>query len=416
MKIVHLSTSDRNGGAAIAAYRLNDAINRINKEDLSELLVRDKTSSSEYVIGIDDKSTIYRFIKKLATIISSRVTQSLLKPFGTFSIDKGYYRLSKHSLIKEADIIYLHWCNNGLLNIKETTRILKLGKPTYIFLHDMWYLTGGCHHSLGCKGFENDCKRCPLIGDSRLSRVSKRMLKQKSKLSKFKNLTMISPSHWMDKQVEVSSIFKNSKHVVIPNILPSEIFKPIDQYKAREILNLPQDKKLIMFMAVGGTDNPYKGWQELKDALCQLNLDLTPELMVIGNNVSKKDQEMIGLKIHSFGKIQDEISLPLLYSAADLFVTPSLAESFSQVSAEAQSCGCPVVGFKIGGIPDVIVEKERANLVEPKDSKALAAKISEVLCHSERLDERIYRHNEMERKFGESQIIDQHKALWIQNS
>ena len=169
-----------------------------------------------------------------------------------------------------------------------------------------------------------------------------------------------------------------------------------------------------MFLADGGTSNPYKGWQYLKDSLKLLNQSKNIELVVVGNEVSEIDITEIGMKIHSFGKVTDEITLPIFYSAVDIFVTSSLADNAPQVVVEAQSCGCPVIGFRVGGIPDMMLPSQIENLVQPKNARALADKIMMVLGEERTIDERDNMHLEIEKVFGPSSVITKHKQLWEQ--
>lgn len=414
VKVIHVSTSDRLGGAAIAAKRLNDVFNEYNID--SKLLIRDRTLDSNKILDINAQ---YGNFKKLGLhLISSGfnvLVQKMLRPIrGTFSLSYGFYRISELDELKTSDIVYIHWCNQSFISIKEIERILKIGKPTIIVLHDMWYLTGGCHHSLGCEGLKNCCYKCPAIGRKSFSWMAKIQLKLKKRLSQYNNLSIVSPSFWMDRNISDLSIYKNNRHLVIPNVLPIETFKPLDKKISRSILDLPRDKKLVMFLADGGTSNPYKGWQYLKDSLKLLNQSKNIELVVVGNEVSEIDITEIGMKIHSFGKVTDEITLPIFYSAVDIFVTSSLADNAPQVVVEAQSCGCPVIGFRVGGIPDMMLPSQIENLVQPKNARALADKIMMVLGEERTIDERDNMHLEIEKVFGPSSVITKHKQLWEQ--
>lgn len=412
-KVIHISTSDRLGGAAIAAKRLNDTFNENNIDSI--LLTRDCTTSSERILDINTKyGNFKKFYLKLASSGFNLLSKTIIKPIrGTFSLPYGFYRISKLKELRVADIIYIHWCNQSFISISEIERILKIGKPTFLVLHDMWYLTGGCHHSLDCGGLKNTCSKCPAIGRNSFSWLAKKQLKLKKRLANYNNLTIVSPSLWMEKNVSDLSIFRNNRHLVILNPLPTEIFKTFDKITSRNILGLPVDKKLVMFLADGGTSNPYKGWQYLKKALMLLD-NKNIELVVVGNEVSEADREEIGMKIHSFGKINDEIILPLFYSAVDLFVSSSLADNAPQVVVEAQSCGCPVVAFKVGGVPDMMLPSQIGNLVQSKNSRALADKITMFLCEEQKIEDRNRMHLEIEKIFGTSSVIKKHKQLWKQ--
>ena len=412
MKIIHLSTADRSGGAPIAAYRLNEAMNATDGIE-SKMIVLKKTSSNDQIVNLSGRySTFKKLFTRLYSIIIPALQYRTLKPSGVFSISNGIHHPSTSRYVKAADIIYIHWCNGGYINLKEIRRILRLGKPTYVFLHDMWLLTGGCHNSLDCKGFLADCRSCPFVGSHLAQLLVRRQQHLKRLLAKFDNLILLSPSSWMEDQITKSRNFKNVRHAVTYSPLSLDVFRPIDKAVARKLLNLPTDKKLILFVADGGTSNPYKGWRYLKEALKLLNQEQSIELVVIGNNLTNAEICEIGLKAHSFGRIHDELTLAIFYSAADLFVVSSLADNAPQVVVEAQACGCPVAGFMTGGIPDMMVPAEKSNLVNPKDSQALAQKIIEILKRTNSETDKISRHNHIAAKFGEKSVVDTHIQLW----
>ena len=385
MKIIHLSTADRSGGAPIAAYRLNEAMNATDGIE-SKMIVLKKTSSNDQIVNLSGRySTFKKLFTRLYSIIIPALQYRTLKPSGVFSISNGIHHPSTSRYVKAADIIYIHWCNGGYINLKEIRRILRLGKPTYVFLHD---------------------------GSHLAQLLVRRQQHLKRLLAKFDNLILLSPSSWMEDQITKSRNFKNVRHAVTYNPLSLDVFRPIDKAVARKLLNLPTDKKLILFVADGGTSNPYKGWRYLKEALKLLNQEQSIELVVIGNNLTNAEICEIGLKAHSFGRIHDELTLAIFYSAADLFVVSSLADNAPQVVVEAQACGCPVAGFMTGGIPDMMVPAEKSNLVNPKDSQALAQKIIEILKRTNSETDKISRHNHIAAKFGEKSVVDTHIQLW----
>jgi glycosyltransferase involved in cell wall biosynthesis len=183
-----------------------------------------------------------------------------------------------------------------------------------------------------------------------------------------------------------SALFENLAIEVIPNCLDTALFRPSDKTDARKALSLPADKKLVLFGAMNATTDTRKGFHFLKESLKILldggNLQET-ELVLFGES-ELSGQFNPGTKIHFLGKIPDAASLPLLYSAADVFIAPSVQENLSNTVMESLACGTPVVAFNVGGMPDMIRHKNNGYLAKPFECQDLADGISWVLENEKR--------------------------------
>lgn len=364
MRIVHLVTQSKIGGAAIASKRLNNALNQCGIDSS--------------IISIEDTSIYYQKIKyPILYRINKKIIPQTLKEYGLFSYANYGYDLMHNSKINDADIIYIHWIN-GLLSLKNIDKLCSLGKPVIIFLHDMWHLTGGCHHSFECTEYKKECKKCPAFFFR--NKLPQKQLEQKKKIfDKYSNITIVTPSNWLTKCAKESTLFANKNIITIKNCIDTSIFKYVDKVAARKFLNLPIEKKIICFGAHKATENPYKGWSYLVKALNEFsNQDFS--IMVFGESYNKEIVDSLPFETYFSGYINDEPTMALLYNAVDLFVMPSLAESFGMVAVEALACNTPVVGFDTGGIPDIIEKGKRGYLAVYKDSADLAEGIRQMLC------------------------------------
>lgn len=382
MKIVHVSTSDKSGGAAIATFRLNEAM-RLHQID-SKMLVYNKSSEEKSVVQIRGFFLKARYLLFFyLSLICKRLVLKSPFPlsFGLFSAS----HVSRSRLLKEADVIYLHFVNCGFLSIKEISSILSLGKPVIFFMHDMWILTGGCHYSFDCDKYMSYCSDCPNIQCKLLKNiVSYNFGRKQKKLSSKSNFFIVAPSLWLANCAKQSALFKGNAVSYIPNTLNISLFKPVEKSMARKHLNLPLNKKLILFGADGGSKNKYKGWEFLKKALHTLKIAGSEfEIIVFGNELDESAKVDIPFVVHSMGHIADIESLVFLYNAADVLVTPSLAEAFGQTIFESQACGTLVVGFNVGGIPDLIKHYQTGYLAKYKDSDDLALGIEWALQHKD---------------------------------
>lgn len=372
-RILHINRSDSQGGAAIAAYRHHDALRRAGFE--SKMLVVDKVTDDPDVLTIPQN-----FFSKYIPKVFNRLLTKRMNYYATWSYAGLGENPAEMECIKEADIIVLHWVNYYTLSIKAIEDILKTGKPVYWFMHDMWPITGGCHHSLECNRYKMHCDKCPMAhnraGSHRKQDLSWRQFEEKlKKLTPYKNLKFLTPSQWLDDRVRESALFKNHSVDVVRNVLDTGIFKPSLKTEARKRLGLPQDKKLILF----GADNissPYKGWPMLREVLQEPIGDA--EVVVYGRTPEGLQSE-IALRLHEMGHISDTNRLIDLYSACDVFVTPSLADNYPNVLIEAMACGLPCVGTNIGGIPELIYDNETGKLAKSMEAKDLREAIIDIL-------------------------------------
>jgi len=382
MKILHINFSAKKGGSGIAAYRLHEAM--INAGIDSKMLVVDKSPT----IPTTDRIYLLERINVIRMSIYNKLEQLILKMFASTSfwaLGLWGVDLSKHSLLLEADAIIIHWVNGGMLSIEGVQKVLRLNKPVYWFMHDMWPITGGCHHSFDCTKYVEHCGSCPLLNRFQTKSDISRLIHKKKydAWHSFKNIHVITPSKWLNECVEKSSIFGEKRNYVCPNVIDTDVYKPYLQDIARRKFDLPVDKKIVLFGA-DSVYSPYKGWSYLQEALkivseCNDNV----ECVILGAAEKKELTEAISLPVHFVGRLNDDESLALLYNAVDVLIVPSLADNFPNVIAESLSCGTPVVGFDIGGIPELVLHKKNGYLAKYKDCNDLANGIQWVLNSTE---------------------------------
>lgn len=408
-RIVHISFSDNIGGAGIAAYRLHHAMVE-NKIDSKMLVVSKREDDSSVVVV--KKSKIKRVVSFVWEKIYSLFFNKSIITIGAFSTGKDGVKLSKHPFLLSADIIYLHWINWDTINISEVKNILSLNKPVYWFLHDMWPFTGGCHYSFECYKYITQCSLCPNIIKNNGRDIARNIFNYKiDQWSNYSNLCTISPSIWMKNCADKSKIFSICRNYHIPNLVETEIFKPCDKKTARKILNIADNKKVILFGADNGSLNPYKGWEYMVRALYLLRKYKDIEIVTFGKRINSADLCNIPLRIHSIGRMQDKYSLSLLYNSADVFIMPSLAENFGQTVLESMACGTPVVGFDVGGIPEIVITGVTGYLSKYKDADDLARGILYLLYHNN-LDEISKKCINIANDYSANNIVDKHVALW----
>lgn len=354
IKIVHINATDARGGAAIAMKRHSEAMNRAGFD--SRIVVANHPSLYEKIL----QSLFFRINHWRVEKLQAKANFSLMN-FGL--------PLYKKRIVRDADIIFLHWLCENTLSIDGVEQILKLGKPTFWYMHDMFPFTGGCHYSLECNRYTHDCKNCPQIGCAFKKNMAAKQLAEKIEhWSKYSNLEFIAPSTWESKCAEKSTLCRGHKVHVVANILDTDIYKPLD-IDAKVCLGLDPNKRTILFGATR-IGSPYKGSVYARECLSMLD-PKKYEGLVLG----KADKDFISglpIKVVQTGFLTKDEDIALAYNACDTFLMTSIAESFGQVVAEAMACGKPCVGFPTGGVTDLIRHKESGFLTTdyyPKELK-----------------------------------------------
>lgn len=380
MKILSLSDLDIHGGAARAMQRLHKGLLDIGEE--SKVLVNTKSRNDDTVIKYVNPR-----IKKLLNKTYQHHIR-FIKRIPDGSIESRFFpRLITESILQKIneinpDIINIHWISEGFIKIET---LGKIDVPIIWTLHDMWAFTGGCNYDQACGRYKLNCGYCPIlksIKDKDLSRNN--YLRKLNTYRKIKNITIVTPSQWLADTVSGSSLFSKDKIMVIPYGINAKMFKPVDKEFARNLLNLPLDKKIVLFGAVGAMSDDRKGCRYLLSSLKRVK-GSNIELAVFGGSKQSKG-DAFNIPVHFFGELSDDISLILLYSAADVMVVPSLQENLSLTIMESLSCGTPVVAFNIGGNGDMIDHKENGFLAKGFDTDDLANGINWIIDDEERAE------------------------------
>ncbi|MBO6125178.1 MAG: glycosyltransferase [Bacteroidaceae bacterium] len=374
MKVLLVSTSDMVGGGAIAAFRLMEALN--NNGVKAKMLVRDKLSSS---VTVAQTGTIIPKVLERLQIMSYLKGKLWQADTADFGID-----ITRTEEYKEADIIHLHWINQGMVSLSCLKKMIKDGKKIVWTLHDEWPYLGICHYRGDCQ--ETECRQCPLLPGN----IAHKHYLQKQNIYKKGNITFVGCSQWITDRAKQA--MPDAEVVHINNCVPHDIFRHIDQTEARKKLNLPLDNKIILFCSQNLNDER-KGFAFLQQALEKFTIHNSqfiiqgPQSMAMDSH-SPKGGEGGGLMTICIGKGGRYISSPeemaMMYAAADVFVTPSLQDNLPNTIAEAMSCGTPCVGFNVGGIPEMIDHLQNGYVAQYKDVNDLAEGIQYVLTHDMR--------------------------------
>lgn len=372
MKVLLVNTSEQTGGAAVACRRLLDALNKQGIE--AKMLVRDKQTDNPHVIAL--RKPLYMklcFLWERFVIWTNNLFSR--KNLFTISIANTGADITRLPAFKEADIIHLHWVNQGMLSLKGIRKILASGKPVVWTMHDMWPCTAICHHAKACKCYQTACQSCPYLRFPSTGDLSHRVFKQKKAVYAQGNLHIVAVSRWLSSLAQQSTLLGGKAISTIHNALSLNDFQPMDKKEARKLLQLP-DKHLIAFGAAR-IDDPIKGFDYLCEAIQKLihRGDFKQDdlhLLLFGGIKNTKLLDEIPVSYTYFGHIKDTARLSALYAAADVTVSASLYETFGQTLAEAQACGCLPVSFGNSGQTDIITHKVNGYLAEAYATEGLA--------------------------------------------
>ena len=384
MRVLIINTSERIGGAAIAANRLMDALR--NNGIQAKMLVRDKQTDNITVISLKKSLwSIWQFVWERIVIWKA----NHFKQHNLFAVDIANTGtdITTYPEFKEADIIHLHWVNQGMLSLKDLKKILQSGKPIVWTMHDMWPCTGICHHARKCDKYHKECHHCPYLYNGGAKKdLSHQTFKKKKELYQLSPITFITCSQWLKERAGQSALLDQHPIVHIPNPIKTNLFTPRNKVEARQKCNLPTDKKLILFGSVKITDKR-KGIDYFIES-CKILAEKHPELVNnLGVAVYGKESEqlksLVPFQVYALDYISNEKELVNVYNAVDLYVTPSLEENLPNTIMEAMACGIPCVGFNVGGIPEMIDHLHNGYVADYKSAEDFANGIHWTLSESE---------------------------------
>lgn len=360
MKILYLNGADVEGGAAKAATRLLQGVHAQGGDAF--LYVQRKYGAASLVAG--PESLFGRALGLARPTIEQLLSGLAMKTMqGPFCAALLPDRLSARVARSSPDILHLHW----VARMMRLETLHRFTMPIVWTLHDSWPFTGGCYLPGNCSRYRESCGACPVLGSTRENDLSQRVWCRKEKAWQGLDMTVIAPSRWMADCARASSLFRNRRIEVIPNAIDIQSYKPVERHAARRRFSLPLDKNLILFGAKSVTRDRNKGFYLFKEALRELaaiSRHDQIELVFFGSAETDKLSDL-AFKVHYLGWLDDDASLSQLYSAADLFVLPSIQESLGYTVMEAMACGTPCVAFRQGGVPDLIDHRLNGYLAQP---------------------------------------------------
>ena len=387
MRVLIVNTSEKTGGAAVAANRLMDALN--NNGVKAKMLVRDKVSEDITVVSLPHSPFLqWHFLwERWCAFWHLHFSKQHL-----WEIDMAVAGsdITKLREFQEADVIHLSWINQGMLSLKSIRKIIKSGKPVVWTMHDLWPATGICHYARGCNRYGSACGNCPLLPHKGSKNdLSNKIFRRKQALYHGGSIYFVSCSKWLERQAKRSALFVGQHITNIPNPIDTHVFCPQDKAEARIHAGLPADKRLILFVSQKVTDER-KGMTYFVEAIEKMVAE-HPEMKgntaiaILGGH-SEEVAEKLALPAYPLGYVSDERIIVSVYNSVDAFVLPSLEDNLPNTIMEAMACGVPSVGFRVGGIPEMIEHQKNGYVANYRDVDDLAHGIHWVLEEADRKD------------------------------
>jgi glycosyltransferase involved in cell wall biosynthesis len=369
MKVLHLWKSDspsHGGGGAGSMYRLHSNLRRAGID--SKILCEIKTTGSPHVTRI-----------RLRSRWESRI-RPITERLGLNDIHRvGSFRIKRHESYLEADIVNFHGIHSGFISYLALPSLTE-SKPAVFTVRDMWCLTGHCAFSYDCERWKIGCGDCPYPDAHPAIRRDATRIEWKLKNWVYgrSDLTLVALSKWLTEQVKASMLNRFPIYH-ISNGIDTKIYQPLDPDKCRYTLGIPPGKKVLMFMATA-LKRFQKGGDLLLEALHSLPESLKTEivLLLLGKG-GEEIAEASVIQALDLGYISNHRLKAVAYSAADLFVCPSRAESFGMVLLESMACGTPSVCFNVGPVPELVRPGITGYLAETENAKDFCNGIVQLL-------------------------------------
>ena len=379
MRVLIVNTSERTGGAAVAAHRLMDALN--NHGVKATMLVGDRSGRKMQTNSLTVVSLKGRWRQQWHFLWERLVIffHLHLRKKHLFELDIAIAGtdITRLRVFREADVIHLHWVNQGMLSLDGICKILRSGKPVVWTMHDMWPATAICHLTLGCNNFKTACRHCHFLpnGGSAHDLSARVWRKKQQVLAEAENITFVTVSRWLAGYAQSSALISHFPIEVIPNAISLSRFTPMNRAEARAALGIHEP--VVLAFGAARIDDHIKGFCYLIRALQWLLSNgrfATGDirLLLFGGVRDASVFDQLPISYTYLGYVNDETALSRIYSASDATISSSLYETFGQTLIEAMACGSVPVSFAGSGQADIIEHLQTGYLADRLSAESLA--------------------------------------------
>jgi glycosyltransferase involved in cell wall biosynthesis len=362
VRVLTINFSGSQGGAAIAALRLHRALLKVGVDGVFWSARHNSAEAGCRCI----KSPLFQRLDgvkcRLAAMLTRRKAPGQERSYNIFPS-----LLLRQINQSDADVVHLHWLHAEMISIRQLSQITK---PVIWTLHDMWAICGAAHYVSGdlyqaclTRASEPESKAAirQRLAVAGMDCVDRWLYLHKCACWQGWSPHIVTPSHWLAELVRQGRTLQGCAVQTIANGLDLQVFAPQDRQACRGRWGIPPDKKVILFGACDPRD-PRKGGDLLREALARLGHMKDVHLVVFGSDRPLDD---VGLPCHAVGQVKSEADLASLYGVADVLAVPSRLDNLPNTAAEGLACGVPVVGFRVGGLPDLVEHQVTGYLADP---------------------------------------------------
>ncbi len=366
MKVALINTSENTGGAAIACRRLFEA-HRSQGIEVTHIVLNGDEAKRDNKIVLNQQQSFSKwklYMEKLQFWFHEKSDAYRFK----FSTAQYGYDISKIKEVREADVIHLHWVQQGFLSLNNIEKLMQLGKPVYWTMHDMWTFTGGCHYSEDCVNFKSNCGDCFMLKKPAATDLSNKLWLLKERLYGNEGaISFITCSAWLKNIAHTSKLLAAQNVMAIPNPINTDFYVPAKKQIGKKY------SILIQAMDLNDERKGFTYFIECLEILKSIDPTITERIKI--NSFGKLTDESIskmGYEVEAFGFLKTDKEVLAAYHASDILVIPSLQDNLPNAVMESLSCGIPVIGFETGGIPEMVDHLKNGYITEVKNSNGLA--------------------------------------------
>ncbi len=407
LKVALICHSDLLGGASIVTYRLMHALRDAGVD--ARMVVFNRYSTDENIQ--EGAKRLHRgvtfFTERLGIALGNGFSRKNLFKVSTASTGLP---LHKHPWVREADVIALSWINQGLLSLSGIQKLAALGKPIVWTMHDMWCLTGICHHAQECRGFTESCGNCQFLTGASRSDLSHRVWKRKERLYTSVPITFVAVSNWLAECAAKSSLLGNADLRVIPNAFPVDTFQTAPTVKLRRLA----EAQNYILMGAARLDDPIKGLPMAIEALNYLfdnrpDVAKSSQVVFFGALGDPHALDELRFPHQHWGTINDPQLLRQLYASAKVVLSSSLYETLPGTLIEGLASGALPVTFGRGGQTDIIDHRINGYIAEYRNTIDFANGIIWALHQNQ---DRNALHEDVRRRFSATSVASRYIDLF----
>lgn len=398
MKIVHINTTDQ-GGAAVAALRLHNGLLQMNVDSNFLVLNRKGLDNSKvFTFSSDLKTKLKKLVFKTRLYKSPirdiyHLLHSNREQYEQLSFPKSLYDLVVNPLVRQADIVHLHWVA-GFLDYPSF--FMAIDKPLVWTLHDMNPFSGIFHYDFDIPKGSRDILRL----DDHARRIKMKAFEHVDP----NKLKVICPSLWLKDEASSSDLMRKYNIGHIPYGLPTEVFFSEEKKKARRKLGIDQNKPTMLFVS-DSISIRRKGFDLIRDVLPKFS---DVNFIAVGEGGANRTDK----NVQYFGRVSDLSVLRSLFSVADAFILPSRQDNLPNTMLESMACGTPVIGSNVGGMSDMIKHGENGLLFEAGSRLDLTEKLRQFINLPE--ESRLQMGKEAENKIKRNHKLGDQAATYIE--